>query len=261
MVFNISGVHQVVAVASGLDKAGHPVNVDVTAYVLDAGDAVVAVSVVEKQVLNEPVIPDGTGGFTMPTRVTGNSVVQSSVLPVAPLIYRHTAGDAKFPVSAIYDVQILASMTFGPVSTTVDVYPLNLGLSASIAQAKTDVLNMKLLQDPEVTDQCDVPDTAIATSAVPVSGAPLSAPPNLTCPPSTILIASVVIPAWGDEETIALGGGGLPSAASLGLNIAFVTVPNDGSHDAGDVISLSPPAGTTVPVGSVVTATIWGQSQ
>lgn len=149
-------------------------------------------------------------------------------------------------------------MTFESVSATFDVYPLNLGLLASIALAKADVLNMKVLQDPE-GGQCDLPDTVIVYSAVPVSGAPF-APPNLTCPPSTILIGSVVTPAWGDQVEIARGGGGLPSADSLGLKIAFVIVPTDGSHGPGDVISLSPPAGTTVLIGSVVTATIWGQS-
>jgi hypothetical protein len=206
MVLPISGVRQVGATASGIDKAGNAVQVSLTAYVLDAGDAAIAVSVVETQVLKEAVIPDGAGGFTEPTLVTGESVVQSTVLPVAPLIYRHTVNDQKFPVSEIYDVQIFASMSFGPVSTTIDVYPLNMGLSASIAQAKTDVLNMQILPDPEQPGQLDVPDTVIANSGIPVSAAPMSGP---------ILIASVVIPDWGDQETIVVGGGGLPSAASL----------------------------------------------
>ena len=58
---------------------------------------------------------------------------------------------------------------FRPVSTTLDVYPLNLGLSASIAQAKADVLNMNVLLDPAMPGQCDTPDTVIANSGVPVS--------------------------------------------------------------------------------------------
>ena len=60
---------------------------------------------------------------------------------------------------------------------------------------------------------------------------------------------------------MARGGGGLSSADALGLKVTFVEVPNDGSHGDGDVISLSPPAGSTVRVGSLVTVTIWGRSE
>jgi hypothetical protein len=61
----------------------------------------------------------------------------------------------------------------------------------------------------------------VVNSASPVSSAPWSGP---------ILIASVIIPEWGDQETGVLGGGGLPSAGSLGLKINWVVVPNDGSR-------------------------------
>jgi hypothetical protein len=254
MVLPISGVHQLAATASGVDGAGHPVQVDVTAYVIDAGDVDVAIAVVEAQVLNEAVIPDGAGGFTNPTLVTATSVDPTTVLPVAPLVYRHTGpgADKKFPVNSIYGIQVLAELVGVGASTTIVVYPLNSGLSASIARAKSDVLTLPIVPDPIVNGQLDIPDTVVAISGDPVPSAPLNA---------FILIASAVIPNWPDAETVARGGGGLPSAEALGLNVGFATVPNDGTHGPGDVISLSPPAGTTVPVGTLVTVTIWGQSE
>jgi len=251
MVFKISDVYQVAATASGSDKNGHAVRIDLTAYVIDAGDAGTAVSVVEAQVLNEAVIPDGTGGFTNPTRVTGNSLQSSAVLPVAPLIYTHTgSGDEKFPVSSIYEVQAVASLPSFQVSTTIDVFPLNIGLSASIALAISDVLTMPIVKNP-VTHQFVNPQTVVVNSASPVPSAPWSGP---------VLIPTVVIPNWPDEETIDRGGGGLPSAAALGLKINIVFVPNDGTHSERDVVSLNPPAGSTVPVGSLVTVSEWGPS-
>jgi len=254
MVLSISGVHKLAATASGTDQAGHPVQVDVTAYVIDAGDAGVAVSVVEAEVLNEAVIPDGAGAFTRPTLVTATSVEPSTVLPVASLMYRHKGpgADEKFPVNRIYAVQVFASMLFGNVSTTLFVYPLNTGLSASIALAQNDVIQLPILPDPEVQGQMDTPDSVVAISGIPVSGAPLS---------DFILVSSAVIPNWPDAQTVAEGGGGLPSADELGLKTNFVPVPNDGSHGPGDVISLTPPAGSTVPVGSLVIVRIWDRSE
>jgi hypothetical protein len=195
MVLTFSSVHQVAATASGFDKNGHGVRVDLTAYVIDAGDAGTAVSVAEAQVLNEAVIPDGTGGFTTPKLVTGNSVQLSPVLPVAPLIYRHTgSGDEKFPVSSIYDVQAVASIPFFHASTTIDVFPLNFGLSASIAEAITEVFTLKIVKDPE-TGQLDKPQRVVVNSASPVPSAPSSAP----------FLIGVVIPDWRDDETVTVG--------------------------------------------------------
>jgi hypothetical protein len=176
MVLTVSGVHQLSATASGTDKAGNPVQVELIAYVLDAGDVDVAIGVVEAQVLNEAVIPDGTGGFTKPTLVTAISVNPATALPVAPLVYRHTGSgaDEKFPVNSIYAIEILASMTFGPVSITISVYPLNSDLSGSIARAKNDVINLPILPDPENPGQMDTPDSVIAISGNPVFSAPLS---------------------------------------------------------------------------------------
>jgi hypothetical protein len=253
MVLVIKGVHQLAATASGVDKAHHPVQADVIAYVMDAEDLDVAIAVVETQVLNEPVIPDGTGGFTKPTNVKVTSVVRTTVLQVAPLVYRHTGpgADEKFPVNSIYEIQVVASMSFGHVSTTISVYPLNGALRASIAVAQNDVIKLPILPDPENPGQMDTPDNVIAISANPVSNAPLSA---------YILLASAVIPNWPDQVVVARGGFGLPSADELGLKVNLVTVPNDGTHGPGDVKSLSPTAGTEVPVGTLVTVTIWGQS-
>jgi hypothetical protein len=252
MVLQINGVYQVAATASGVDQAGRPVKVDLTAYVTDAGDAGIAVSVVEAEVLNEAVIPDGKGGFTKPTLVTATSVEVSPVLPAALLIYRHKGpgADEKFPVTNIYGIQVYAS-GFEGANTTISVYPLNAALSASIAVAKSDVLKMPILVDPE-TGQMITPSNVAVISATPVPDAPLSAP---------ILIVLVVVPNWPDAETVVLGGGGLPSAGALGLKTNYVVVPNNGSHDDGDVIRLSPPAGSSVPVGTLVTVTIWGRSE
>jgi hypothetical protein len=155
MVLPISGVHELAATASGVDQAGNAVRVDLTAYVIDAADAGIAVSIVEAEVLNEAVIPDGTGGFTKPTLVTATSVKPTTTLPPAPLMYRHRGpgSDERFLVNSIYQIQVLASMVFGNVSTTISVYPLNSGLSASIALAKSDVIKLPILPDPEVPGQ------------------------------------------------------------------------------------------------------------
>ena len=66
-------------------------------------------------------------------------------------------------------------MVFGNVSTTISVYPLNSGLNASIALAKSDVIMLPILPDPEVPGQMDTPDNVVAISGTPVPGAPLSA--------------------------------------------------------------------------------------
>jgi len=177
MVLPISGVHELAATASGVDQAGNAVRVDLTAYVIDAADAGIAVSIVEAEVLNEAVIPDGTGGFTKPTLVTATSVKPTTTLPAAPLMYRHRGpgSDEKFLVNSIYQIQVLASMVFGNVSTTISVCPLNSGLSASIALAKSDVIKLPILPDPEVPGQMDTPDNVVAISGTLVPGAPLSA--------------------------------------------------------------------------------------
>lgn len=253
MVFQISGMHQLTATASGVDKAGHPVQVNVTAYVINAGDVNTAIGIVEAQVLNEAVIPDGTGGFTNPTLVTAISVDPTGALPVAPLVYwRGPGADQKFSVNGIYGIQVTATLTFAGESTTIFVYPLNSALKPSIALAKSDVLTVPLLPDPDNPGQLDTPDSVVAISGDPVSSAPLTA---------FILAASAVIPNWDNDQTVVEGAPGLPSAASLGLNTSFVTVPNDGTHGDGDVISLKPPAGSTVPVGTLVIVTIWGRSR
>ena len=255
MQLPITSLHQVGATAFGVDKSGRPAQVDLIAYVMDAGDVNVAIAVVEAQVLNEDVIPDGSGGFTRPQRVTAMSVSTIGVLPVAYRMYRHTgpSADEKFPVNSIYEVQVQATLNFeGPFTKTLSVYPLNTALSPSLALAVNDVLNMPIFQDPEDQNKMDKPDTVVALSANPVTNAPISSP---------ILVASVVIPDWPDAETVDRGGGRLPSAQALGLKTSFGIVPNDGSHSPGDVISLTPPAGSTVRVGSVVVVVIWGQSE
>jgi hypothetical protein len=75
------------------------------------------------------------------------------------------------------------------------------------------------------------------------------------------VLGIVVIPDWGDLETLALGVAGIPSADALGLKTNVVFVPNDGTHGDYDIISLSPPAGTKVVVGTVVTVMAWNRSE
>jgi hypothetical protein len=175
MVLQINSVHQLAATAAGVDGGGNPVQVNVTAYVINAGnDATVAVAVVQTQVLNEAVIPDGSGGFTKPTLVTATSVQPIDVLVVAPLVYLHAATDAKFSVNEIYQVQILASVVDS--SITVTVYPLNLGLTDSLALGESDVSQMSVVPDPFVPGQLDQPQTVTALSGTPTTSAPLSNP-------------------------------------------------------------------------------------
>ena len=75
------------------------------------------------------------------------------------------------------------------------------------------------------------------------------------------VLGLVIIPDWGDLETMALGAAGAPSADALGLRTNVVFIPNDGSHGDYDIISLSPPAGTRVVAGTVVTVTAWNRSE
>ena len=251
MQFLISGVHQLAATASGVDKAGHAVQVNKTAYVINALDVDTAIGIVEAQVLNEAVIPDGTGGFTKPTLVTAISVDPITTLQVAPLVYwRGPGADQKFPITSIYAIQVTASIALDNASTTLTVCPLNTALKASISLAKSDVLQLPVVPDPENPGQLDMPQNVVANSGDPVSSAPLS---------DVILAASEVIPNWDNAQTVVEGSTNLPSAASLGLQTSFVIVPNDGTHGAGDVISLKPPAGSTVPVGTLVIVTVWDQ--
>ena len=176
MVLQVSSVHQLAAIAAGVDGAGNAVQVNLTAYVINAGnDATVAVSVVQAQVLKEAVIPDGSGGLTKPIAVTAMSVQPITVLPVAPLVYVHAAtADAKFVITGIYEVQILASIPDS--SITVFVYPLNLGLSGSFTLAEGDVRQMSIVPDPFVQGQLDPPQTVVALSGTPTASAPLGAP-------------------------------------------------------------------------------------
>jgi hypothetical protein len=251
MVFQISGMHQVAAVASGVDKAGHGVQANTTAYVINAGDVNTAIGIAEAQVLNEAVIPDGTGGFTKPTLVTAISVDPINALPIAPLVYwRGPGADQKFSIDSIYGIQVVASSASAG-SKTLFVYPLNSILKPSIALAKSDVLTLAILPDPNNPGQMVTPDTVAAISGDPFSSAPLS---------EFILAASAVIPNWDNAQTVAEGSPNFPSAGSLGLKTSFVIVPNDGTHGAGDVISLKPPAGSTVPIGTLVIVTVWDQS-
>ena len=156
------------------------------------------------------------------------------------------------PCTGAYEVQVVASMVFEGVSANLTVYVLNAGLRGSLALAESDLLQVPILDDPEQPGKKDKPDKVVAISGIPASSAPVGA---------IILVPSVVIPDWPDAETVDRGGDGLPSAETLGLNVSFLAVRNDGTHDAGDVISLTPPAGSTVPVGSLVTVKIWGPSE
>jgi len=175
MAVPINGVYEVSAVATGKDGEGNSVQLELIAYVLDAGDAGVAVDAVESALLSEPVIPDGAGGFSNPDQVAGVAVAPSDVFPVSPLIYRHlsTGANVKFTVTNIHEILVFASMAFeGPITTTLNVYPLNRTLSQAIAVAKSEVMTMKILPDPEVPGQFDTPDTVIAISGKAVAIAP-----------------------------------------------------------------------------------------
>jgi hypothetical protein len=66
----------------------------------------------------------------------------------------------------------------------------------------------------------------------------------------------VTIPNWGDIETMDRGGGPtLKSSDELGLKINTQEDDSVPVRNEGDIISMSPPAGTVVPSGSVVTVT------
>ena len=83
MQLQINSVHRILAVAIGPDAAGKLVVLDVTAYVVNAGNADTAVLVVEAQVVKEFIIPDGKGGFNKPTLVQAQSVEPITELPLA----------------------------------------------------------------------------------------------------------------------------------------------------------------------------------
>jgi hypothetical protein len=70
-------------------------------------------------------------------------------LPYSPLLFkRETSGaNTKFPVNSIHEVQVIASLDVGSVSTTLNVYVLNTALSAAIALAKSDVQVMSIVPD------------------------------------------------------------------------------------------------------------------
>jgi hypothetical protein len=175
MVVGIGNVHEVAARASGLDGTGEPVVIDLTASVVNAGDAGVAVDLVKAQLLNERVIPAGAGAFVRPQEVTPVSVLAGARLPVSPLVYKPAppGADPRFAVESIHEVQVLASIPSGPVSTTLTVHTLNTTLAAAITLAKTEVLTMPVLQDPwGGPGQMTTPDTVIALSAKPIASLP-----------------------------------------------------------------------------------------
>lgn len=174
MQLQIISVHEIQAVALGPDAAGKMVVLNVTAYVVNAGNADAAVPIVEAQVLKEAIIPDGKGGFNKPTLVQAQSVEPITELLLAPLVYLHTAGDTKFVINLIYEVQVLAAVPDS--SVTISVYPLILGLRPALALAEADVKQMAIVPDPFGSGQLLTPDTTVATGGKPVSAAPLSAP-------------------------------------------------------------------------------------
>lgn len=86
-------------------------------------------------------------------------------------------------------------------------------------------------------------------------------PPPLTfrkkpfAPPPPPPPSLVTIPDWGNVESMDRGGD-VPSADDLGLVIQEVDdqpVLDPHERDRGDIVSMSPPAGTVVPRGTVVT--------
>lgn len=75
----------------------------------------------------------------------------------------------------------------------------------------------------------------------------------------------VIIPNWHVMQDVEFGftdpqtGEAVPGSHELGLGLNVVEVPNDGPFGGGDIISLSPPAGTEVDQGTTVTVTILGR--
>ena len=72
-------------------------------------------------------------------------------------------------------------------------------------------------------------------------------------------LIGAVIPAWTNQEEVESGddmGMVRPSAAALGLTVAFETVRQAAGFGHHDVVSISPPAGTLVAKGSTVTVVI-----
>jgi hypothetical protein len=165
------GVFAVTVTATGVDQAGAAVQIELTAYPFDADDAQIAVAMIEEEVVNEPVIPDGQGAFTTPQQVTAISVA-ASPLPVSQLVFKREASgsNTKFPVNSIHEVELIASLTSEAVSAPVTVYVLNASLGAAITLAKTHVQTMHILQDPwGPPGQMIPPDKVLALGAKPIS--------------------------------------------------------------------------------------------
>jgi hypothetical protein len=85
------GGYAVAATASGVDQGGGAIQINLTAYAFDADDAQIAVAMIEAEVVNEPVIPDGAGAFTTPQHVTAISV-EPGPLAVSQLVFKREAG-------------------------------------------------------------------------------------------------------------------------------------------------------------------------
>ena len=172
MVISFSrGIYKVAATASGVGQGGAAVQIDLTAYAFNADDAQIAVMMIEAEVVNEPVIPDGAGAFTTPQQVTAISV-EPGPLAVSQLVFKREASgsNTKFPINGIHEVQVIASLTSEPVSISFSVYVLNASsLGAAITLAKSEVLLMHLIPDPWGGPNILTPDKVLASSAKPVS--------------------------------------------------------------------------------------------
>ena len=88
------GVYTVTTAASGVDQGGQAVVVDVTAYAFDVDDAGIAIAMIETELLNEPIIPDGAGGLRRPKQVTAVTVGPGP-LAVSPFLFKREASGAK----------------------------------------------------------------------------------------------------------------------------------------------------------------------
>ena len=100
------------------------------------------------------------------------------------------------------------------------------------------------------TGKMNPPQEFVANPAPP----PLSfkKKPFVSVPPPPPM---VTVPNWGDVETMERGGG-VPTADDLGLVINEIDdqpVLDPDQRDRGEIVSMSPPAGTVVPRGSIST--------
>ncbi|MGE7920608.1 PASTA domain-containing protein [Viridibacillus sp. NPDC093762] len=85
--------------------------------------------------------------------------------------------------------------------------------------------------------------------------------PNLRelIPAAIAIYHYVIIPDWWNEEEVCNGddmGILRPSAEELGLTVEIIAIQNDPSFDHGEVVHITPPAGTIIKRGSTVTVSI-----